>query len=503
MDEKYIPIEISNIFKDVDTSKLKEIWGVKEKDHTTEVDTIEFLLDSLEISSDKIKNKNTFLRNYIYCMVVARKHLVEINQRLKDIQQKMNKINDKESYSFRKLKFFKNKNEDAINQITNFICHDLIKYITGRNDAYADLINRSNEENMWVIGPTYDYQYNEKYYDPDYDFSTFAKFYHIPDTPLIEFLEKIEEMINLKKDSIEKYYSKVKEVVDTKKLLDKMVDRVSRNYHMHHRKEIFESLFGLFNDKKYLAFVVSATIQIEGMFYELVSIRYGKSEQQGTLVEKVDKAFGKNEILKQSLYPYFAFDVPELRNQVAHKGIIENDNVEILAYEMILDLNCIVTFVERESIDKYKAILMIRDKLNEIDSSDYKSGTDYYKALSKNLLHELYASKNIYCAFFEELISKPENFEDELNYYIPEDKDENVIYLKDVVYAVSNLIKKEEFWQIVLESCEYIKADNEDLNDFGKFIDKLKNIFIPILKGTSKSLCCEVNKKIQEIKNSL
>ena len=82
--------------------------------------------------------------------------------------------------------------------------------------------------------------------------------------------------------------------------LSTMVDRISSNYHMHQRKELFESLLTLFNDKKYLAFVVNATIQLEGMFYELVSIKHGEKENQGTLVEKVDKAFDKNQILKHT-----------------------------------------------------------------------------------------------------------------------------------------------------------------------------------------------------------
>lgn len=502
MEDKYTPVNIEEIFPDFNTNKLNAIFNIQSKENVEKIDAIDFVLESLSVSGEEIKNKEVFFRNYIYCMIIARKHLLEIEERLKDIKQKMSKIKDTESYPFKKLKFFKKRNEDAKEQVTNFICYDLVKYITGRNDAYADLINRSNDENMWIIGPTYDYQYNSKYYNPEYDFSTFAKFYEIPDIPLIRFLENIEEMISIKSSSIEKYYAKVRETVEKKKLLDKMVDRVSCNYHMHHRGEIFESLLNLFSEKKYLAFVVNAAIQIEGMFYELVSIRYGKKEQQGTLVEKVDKTFGQNEVLRQALYPYFAFDVPDLRNQVAHKGIVEDDNIEMLAYELILDLNCIVSFVEKESIDKYKAILMIRDKLNEIDSSNYKNGVDYYKALSECLLCELYASNKIYYAFFEELISKPENFEDELNYYVPTDKDKNMIYLKDVVYAVSNLFKKEEFWQVVLEECSHITVDDNGMNDFGIFINKLKNIFIPILKGESKRICCEVNSKLQKIKEA-
>ena len=37
-----------------------------------------------------------------------------------------------------------------------------------------------------------------------------------------------------------------------------------------------------------------AAIQLEGIFYDLVGIRFGRKEKQGTLVEKVNMAFKDN-----------------------------------------------------------------------------------------------------------------------------------------------------------------------------------------------------------------
>ena len=71
------------------------------------------------------------------------------------------------------------------------------------------------------------------------------------------------------------------------------------------------------------------------------------------------------------------------------------------------------------------------------------------------------------------------------------------------MYAVSNLVRKEEFWHTVLNSCTDIFVDKSGLNDFGKFIEKLKNMFIPKLHGESKKLCCQINAKIQSIKTQV
>lgn len=107
-------------------------------------------------------------------------------------------------------------------------------------------------------------------------------------------------MILLKEKSIEDYRSQVIDTVMENHLMSKIVESINGNYHLHHRKEIFDSLLELFDDKKYLAFVVGATIQLEGIFYELVSIKYGKKEKQGTLVEKADRAFKKHQVLKHT-----------------------------------------------------------------------------------------------------------------------------------------------------------------------------------------------------------
>lgn len=499
MNNEYTPIEINDIFPDFNMEELKKYLASERQPQRPKIATIDFLISEFSLSPEAVKNKDVFLRNYIYSMVVARKHLLEIDARLNQIIQNQSRIKEKESYSLRKLKYFEKKNKEAKDQIVDFICYRLVEYITARNDHYADLIERHNEENMWLIGPTYDYQYNAKYYDPDYDFSTFAKFYNIPNVPLIERLKNTEEMILLRERSLEEYQSKVIDTVRNNSLMSQIVERVNNNYHIHHRKEIFDSLLELFNDEKYLAFVVGATIQLEGMFYELVSIKYGDKENQGTLVEKVERSFKQHQVLKHTLYPYFAFDIPDLRNQVAHKGIVENDNIEVLAYELILDINCIVALIEKESIDKFKYILVIRDSLHEVDSQYHEINSDYYKAISQRLFYELYMGNMMSPEFFWELITAPEDYEDELNYYVPEDIGKDECSLKDIVFSISALFKRNEFWTVVLEECKKVSAiDETKVNDLGAFIEKLKNMFISRLDGEAKELCCQVSAELQK-----
>lgn len=495
----YIPFELEKIFPKLDIDKLNEYMSSESK--TPKTETIDYLLSQLNLSSEKIKNNDVLIRNYIYTTVVARKHLIEINNRLQSIETEKAKINDKDSYKIKKLEFFKKKNEQAKNEIIEFLCFGILEYLIRRNDNYADLIDRDNEELMWLIGPTYDYQYNSQYYNYDYDFSTSAKFYEIPNISILDSLKNIELAIKIKKDSFDEYLDKVKSTVDDNMLMSKLVERVSNNYHIHQRKEIFETLNSLFNENRYLTFIITATIQLEGMFHELVSIKYGKKEKQGTLVEKVERAFSKEPFLKQTLYPYFAFDIPELRNQAAHKGLIDCENLELLAYELVLDLNCIISLVEKESTDKFKNIIVIANKLDEIDEKNFDSYDEYKKGLQECLLLELYRNNFLRAKYFWELLTDPDSYEEEMNYYMPESKEDDEVSLKDLVKGMINIINEEGFWEVALESSKYISSININaVNDFGSFLEKLKNEFICRLTGESKKFCCQLSQRIEQIK---
>lgn len=501
MEKQYTPVEISDIWPGLDIEAFSKYLSEQKQPSAPKIETIDYLLNQLSVPKDSINDEDVFIRNFVYAITIARKHLIEIDRRLHDIRQELKKINDKESYQCRKLKYFEKKNLTAKSEITDFICYGIVDYISKRHSDLFDLIDRNSEDEMWLNGPTYDYNYNHKYYDPKYDFATFARFYDIPNTALIDFLNNIEAMVTLKQTDIDEYYKQVISTVNDNKMLSLMATRIANNYHFHKRKEIFETMVSLFEEKKYITFILTATIQIEGMFYDLVTIRYGKKENQGTLVEKADKTFNRNSVQKQTLYPHFAFDLPELRNQVAHNGLVDAENLEKLAYELVLDLNCIVSLAEKESVDKFKTILLVFEKMVEIDPDDYADKDDYINSVSKCLLSELYLSNMISNEYFWDLLAEPSDYEDELHYYLPNNPDDDTVSLKDAVSFIADFIRMEEFWKVVLEESESISEIHYDqMSDFGSFVEKLKNMFISRLDGKAKELCCKVNQRIQVIK---
>ena len=501
MDEQFKPINSEELSK-INIKKLKSFFEGSSTPKKPKTETLDYLLNSLSIEKELIENEDIYIRNYLFATLTARNYLIEIEARIKEIKEHISQFKNRECYPCRKLIFFQKKNERAKDEIVNFLCFGLEKYLSKNNDPYSDLINRNDVEKMWMFGPTYDYNYNAQYYDPNYDFSTYAKFVNTPNTSVLDSYRKIKNAIVLKKEDEEKYYNVVIDTVESNNLLENMAERIAMNYHFHKRKEIFDTMTALFKEEKYITFIITAAIQIEGMFYELVTIRYGGKENQGTLSEKADKTFSNNPQNKHALYPYFAFDIPELRNKVAHIGLVEEENIKHKAYELVLDLHCILSLAEKESLNKFINVVTIFNKINEdVKPEDYDSDDKYKSAIAEHLFSELYLGYITIDECFWKLLLRPTDYKEELNYYLPDQEDDNYIYIKDMVLYFHSILRHELFWQVVFEYTKKLTEINfNKINDMGKFIYKLKNMFIPILTGNAKSLCIEVNKELQKKK---
>lgn len=458
------------------------------------METIEYLFKNLGIEEGQVKEPDLFLRNFLYTTIVARKDLLEISERQRYIEKGIKKETDHDSYYYKKLEYFRKLNKEAKEEIVKYICYGQKDYVQKIKITYNDLIDRDAENKMWLYGRIYDYRLNARFYDSEYDFSSCVKFYNIQGVGSLDFMSNIEKHIKLKKTNLEDYNQEIIKLVDESNMVSDMKLRVESNYHIHVRKEIFETMEVLFSEKKYLAFTTMAAIQLEGIFNDLVSIRFGRKEKQGTLVEKVSRAFEDDSFLKLILYPYFAFDIPNLRNEIAHKGIVEVQDIKQTAYNLVLDLNCILYVTERASTDKFRKFTKIYEKLIGIEEN---------REIANCIANELYKSKDIAYEFFWELLLDPEMHKEELDYYIPDDLNEDEVCLKDIVYFISSQVKGEAFWDVLLETCEeYLLRDKKQDKELISFIENMKKRYIGILEGTAKQKCCQVNAKLMEIKRS-
>ena len=182
---------------------------------------------------------------------------------------------------------------------------------------------------------------------------------------------------------------------------------------------------------------------------------------------------------------------PEIRNEIAHTGLIETDNLEHLANELILDLNTVISWIYEISHEKYKILMMISDALDNKKSEDIN-------VMASTLIYEMVSCMSIADFKYLDLLKKPSDYLDEIGCMKTP-----MGYWDTIIDKIMNIIKTETFWSIIDEHID--ETENFETNKpFNLLVlaDKLKNTFIPILdKDSPEKLACQrVAAKIHEMK---
>ncbi|MCR0410299.1 hypothetical protein MKD14_15475 [[Clostridium] innocuum] len=464
----------------------------------------ENVLELLDINIDTFSEykKKLYLKNFIHLMSQVIEDIRLINGRIEQyklMHQKCenNKSNAMEYYR-RKLEYFCKINQTALSEIIVFLHHGLKDYLIEKE--HYDTFYREQKEDRYGVffrNNRYNVALFPDYYDMSFDFSTVVKVSYIPNVKLIDRLNVEKEFLSLRKESEDKYFEKLHDIVEQENLLENILYLVKNNYYSHKRTEIFEDMILLFEKKHYQSFISLGLLQLEGLFYDLCKIKFGEKENMGTLVEKVQKSLqGKNEISFMRFYPYFAFDVPIRRNEIAHKGMLDSSKLEDDAYDLILDLNTVMFLVKLESYDKFTSFFIIYDEMVKSKAKETDLSTEneiYFK-----LLEELCKMSIIVDEYFWSVLKNPENYEEELDFYNKDDLDEGYISIKEVVYTISRMVRNKKFWaellKLVSDSVKESHVANKKLIDFAK---RLKNEYIAELKDEAKEYCVEIAKLIQ------
>jgi hypothetical protein len=439
-------------------------------------------------------DKEVFVSNYIYISQKIIADLCEINERLQHLKQLDASIPAEKDYEHRKLRYFAKLNKQARDEIIHFLSSGLLEYLIEHKSV--NYVSRQEDKGLnLMLQSCYEYGFFKKYYDPDYDFSTEAKIRFIPGVKLEDFLNVINGYIKLKHEDFNAYQIELSRMVSENNVLDYLYERIEVHYIMNRRLEVFNTLKNLYAEKKWQSFISLAILQIEGLFYDCCNVLNINelSGSSGTLVEKVDKSFRDNHILMLSVYPYYMFEIPEIRNEIAHTGLIESDNLEILANELVLDLNTVISWIYGISHEKYKVLKMISDALENKKSENVNE-------LASTLFYEMFSRMDITDFKYLDLLKKPSDYSDEIACMKTQ-----IGYWDAIIDKIMNIIKTETFWNII--DGHINETEKFEINKpFNLLVlaDKLKNTFISVLiKDSPEKLACHrVAAKIQKCKNN-
>jgi hypothetical protein len=201
-------------------------------------------------------------------------------------------------------------------------------------------------------------------------------------------------------------------------------------------------------------------------------------------------------------YPYFAFDVPIQRNEIAHKGMIEDLDLKEAAYNLVLDLNAVSAMVKEESYDKFSVFLMIHTELSKLESENPDS-QEFRKEIYHTFFCELFSNSLITHDHFWAVLKNPENFKTETEFYEPKDPQEGYGGIAEIVDALSSMIRKEDFWAELLESVKTFDATKNTIPfNIYEFAEKLIKEFVSELTGEAKLKCIELIKFLKTTPSS-
>lgn len=479
--------------------QLKEVINEKLKLSSTEeisnYSLTQSLMDLIKVDffvcDDEAEN---IISNYVYLTQLVKQDLLEIEANLTMLKEREKNTPAEDIYLHKKIRYFYALNQKAKDEVIDFLTNSLLPFIADAK-TYKYSERENNQLTMLFLNGRYDYASFRHYYNIDYDFGTEVKIRFIPGVNLENMQETIEEYVSLHIDAPEEYKNRIDKIVSENNCIKFIAEKVSGTYHLFHRKEIFETLVALYNAGEYQSYIALAVIQLEGIFYDCCTILNQREAKQnfGTLIEKVDKVFSQNRVTKQALYPHYAFTIPNLRNEIAHKGFSSESNLYHQANELTLDLYTVVHWCCKLEQDKFYSIFQAYEECVEAGTA-----LDKY---DRQILTTLFSCYQLFDREFIDVLADPAQYLSELDFYKSLALSEDVITIKERVNIISRIVKRESFWKEISSELDSVtEYKHGKPYDFVEFIIHLKNAIIPVLsKDTPEKLACqEVSKKLKQ-----
>lgn len=453
----------------------------------------EFLKDEYDFTNEE-EFTSILINNFIMVQSEVMRDLKEINDRINQINAQQSKLKPEE-YEFRKLDYSKRINVKAKVEIEQFLTEKSISYIKERVKDKKNWIRSQNELSKLFDCLPYDYSYYKQFYNPEYDYSTDTKYRFL----LNHSPSKIQEKIELKSKSVEKYYADLEYNMNHEDMLNKVLSGIRNHHVLIKREEIFDTLNSLYKAERYQSFINLAVVQVEGLFYDFCFILNDEIEVEnvGTLSVKAEKAFSNNLALWLSMYPYYAFDAPNFRNKIAHNGLWDSGNLKNFCNELVFDIYSIINAIrlsDKLPYNLFSVVLTMRNKIKSIDISE----KDYLAVLM-----EIFGGAQICKSGANGIFSDLKNREQKkkiLEFYPIQINDTESTNLYEECCRITKVIYTEKTWDIILELLKDIK-DYTPGNpyDFVEFSKSIKNNYICEFENGSnlKKKCIEIGKELK------
>lgn len=428
--------------------------------------------------------------NYMVLDKVLSDDLIQIEKNIEKLQE-LNQEGVDEDLR-KKYNYFADLNEKAKVEIIEFKENKLQSFLEkNRNIDYGQ------EDELLIMEFRYNYEYGcySRYYNPDYDFSIETKVRGLRFS-LLETEMEIQDIIKMRHENSEAYYSMMEEKITRGGLLEKNALLVDAHNVLVRRTEIFKDLVELYSLRRWQSFIALGVLQVEGLFYDCCEIlkECDLSGTAGSFTEKVEKTFRENKALMRYAFPYFRFEVPKLRNWIAHVGTVEASEKELyhLSLDLILDINAVVDWVYTLSREKYTIIKMLYD---DVKKQEGEAEEDLVNCLLKSMLSCMTVADFKYL----DVLAHFQKFENEFSYMKFKEN-----FLCTYVEYLRKIIDTEFFWNQLASYVDENKRCEDRPGSIEWLAGKLADAFIKIYpkESAEKSACIKVMSKVNICKGN-
>lgn len=224
------------------------------------------------------------------------------------------------------------------------------KYYLEKNHSMLDEIIEFKEKqflntlklycsDLYLYGKTYNFPFRKQY---DYDI---YRIYYNPknDSTILAMLQYLKDdeyikLKNLKQKNSDEYIKTLTFMIDYFKVLVNIEKIINENYILKKRLNIFKQIILFYQNNNWEMVINLISIQMEGLFFDYTKFTEMNENKK---VKRQLSLKNKIEILEDNYYgniliPYFKFDFPTIRNTIAHEGIMQFDNIEKTAKELLL-----------------------------------------------------------------------------------------------------------------------------------------------------------------------
>lgn len=264
---------------------------------------------------------------------------------MRDVQDDINSIYENISFAESKFnsdmkakyQYFLHINRRALSEINEFINSPYLKDLIS-DKILNYLLGKPQERSPFQR--IYHYNYTKLFYNPSYDSSIIAVFSCETEADYLQISGK-------KQNNLSEYDSKIEMRLKDYNVPSKILDKIENNFVLRNRKNVFNEIIEFFNQKNWELVINLLSLQLEGLFYDFK--RFSKVDEQikstGSLSTKAEEALRHNEYLKLKYYPY-VIDFETTRNEIAHIGIIELENPERSAKELLFACYNVLTIFD-------------------------------------------------------------------------------------------------------------------------------------------------------------